>query len=533
MGIRIPPIDFEQSLFPGSRMITMQDGPAERATYQRKDVRMKGVCCRLIFVASLLLATVAALAAPADVLVWIPRDSRAPAPAGPDVTLLAALETGWLVRVSPAALERQTAAGAAATALEPYRGHGRYYLVRLRDAGDFARVSAAGTAWRLEAAPALFVAPAGSARELLPLDLMLRALPEGPIDPVRAAAAPAQLPAAVDHPLVGQLAAEVDESRLYTAVSDLQNFGSRNVNFDGCQQAGDYLYAYFQELGLPVEFEEFQFNTWSGFKTSRNVVATLPGEADSAVVIIGAHYDDMPPSATAPGADDNASGTAAVMEAARILSRYHFGHTVRFIAFSAEEYGLWGSQKYVQGAVGRGEAIAGMINLDMIAFTDAVPEDLDLITNLASRPLAEQFAANAAAYAGLDSLILEFEFWSYSDHASFWDFGYPALCGIEDEDPSSPHYHTSHDTIDTLNFDFMTQVVRASVATLADLAGPLYPAGDLNLDGRFDAVDVSVLRDFLSDNLLEIPAGDSAADFDGDQVVSVVDLMLLQLAAAG
>jgi len=79
----------------------------------------------------------------------------------------------------------------------------------------------------------------------------------------------------------------------------------------------------------------------------------------------------------------------------------------------------------------------------------------------------------------------------------------------------------------------MTQVVRASVATLADLAGPLYPAGDLNLDGRFDAVDVSVLRDFLSDNLLEIPAGDSAADFDGDQVVSVVDLMLLQLAAAG
>ncbi|NLI47911.1 MAG: M20/M25/M40 family metallo-hydrolase [Acidobacteria bacterium] len=494
---------------------------------------MKGVCCRLIFVASLLLATVAALAAPADVLVWIPRDSRAPAPAGPDVTLLAALETGWLVRVSPAALERQTAAGAAATALEPYRGHGRYYLVRLRDAGDFARVSAAGTAWRLEAATALFVAPAGSARELLPLDLMLRVLPEGPIDPSRAATTPAQRPAAVDHPLVGQLAAEVDETRLYAAVSDLQNFGSRNVNYAGCQQAGDYLYAFFQELGLPVEFEEFQFNTWSGSKTSRNVVATLPGETDSTVVIIGAHYDAMPQSTTAPGADDNASGTAAVMEAARILSRYHFGHTVRFIAFSAEEYGLWGSRKYVQSAVGRGESIVGMINLDMIAFADAVPEDLDLITNFASRPLAEQFAANAAAYAALDCLILEFESWGYSDHASFWDFGYPALCGIEDEDPSSPHYHTSHDTIDTLNFEFMTPVVRASVATLAELADPLYPSGDLNLDGRFDAVDVSVLRGYLSDNLLEIPAGAAAADFDGDQAVSVVDLTLLQLAAAG
>lgn len=513
-------------------MITMQGGPVEQATYHRKDVRMKVVCRYRILFASLLLATVAALAAPADVLVWVPRDGRAPAPAGQDGTLLAALETGWLVRMTPAALDRQAAAGAAATALEPYRGHGRYYLVRLRDAGDFARVAAAGTAWRLEAATALFAVPAGSARELLPLDLMLRALPEGPIDPARAAT-PAQRPSAVDHPLVGQLAAEVDEAQLYASVSDLQNFGSRNVNYAGCQQAGDYLYAWFQELGLPVEFEEFQFNTWSGIKTSRNVVATLPGETDSTVVIIGAHYDDMPPSATAPGADDNASGTAAVMEAARILSRNHFGRTIRFVAFSAEEYGLWGSQKYVQSAVGRGESIVGMINLDMIAFTDAVPEDLDLITNFASRPLAEQFAANAAAHAGLDCLILELEFWSYSDHASFWDFGYPALCGIEDEDPSSPHYHTSHDTIDTLNFDFMTRVVRASVATLAELAGPLYPLGDLNLDGRLDAVDVSVLRDYLSENLLEIPAGAAAADFDGDQVVSVVDLTLLQMAAAG
>ncbi len=304
---------------------------------------MKGVFRRLILLASLLLATVAALAAPAEVLVWIPRAGFAPAPAGPGVALLAVLDTGWLVRMSPAELDRQ-AAGAAVTALEPYRGHGLYYLVRLRDAGDFMRVSAAGTAWRLEATTALFVAPAGSARELLPLDLMLRVVPEGPIDPARAAAAPAQLPAAVDHPLVGQLAAEVDETRLYASVSDLQNFGSRNVNFAGCQRAVITCTPISRSWALPVEFEEFQFTTWSGIKTSRNIVATLPGESDSTVAIIGAHYDDMPQSATAPGADDNASGTAAVMEAARILSRYHFGHTVRFIAFSAEEYGLWGSR---------------------------------------------------------------------------------------------------------------------------------------------------------------------------------------------
>ncbi len=79
----------------------------------------------------------------------------------------------------------------------------------------------------------------------------------------------------------------------------------------------------------------------------------------------------------------------------------------------------------------------------------------------------------------------------------------------------------------------MSRVVRASVATLADLAGPLYPLGDLNLDGRLDAADVSALHGFLSDNLVEIPAGAEAADLDGDQVVTVVDLMLLQVAAAG
>jgi hypothetical protein len=488
---------------------------------------------RLLLLTSLLLAAAAALAAPAETLVWIPRAGGAAAPAGPGVALLAALESGWLARLDTGALERLAAAGAATVALEPYRGPGAYYLVRLAHPGDFERVAAAGTAWRLGAGTALFVAPGGSARERLPMDLMMRALPAGPVAPADAPAPAAQVPAAADHPLVGQLAAEVDDAELYTSVWDLQAFGSRIATQPGCAAAGDYLYAYFQDLGLPVEFQEFQFYSWDGPGTSRNVVATLPGETEPGpVVIIGAHYDSISGSGVAPGADDNASGTAAVMEAARILSRYHFAHTVRFIAFSAEEYGLWGSEHYALDAYFRGETVLGMLNLDMIAFTDAVPEDLDLITNAASRALADQWAANAQAYAGLECRIYQFFYWGYSDHQPFWDHFYPAVCGIEDEDPANPHYHTSHDTIDTLNFAFMTQVVQSAVATLAEIAGPLYPPGDLSRDGRLDAVDLNLLGQYLSGNLNDLPAGAGAADLDGDGTATAVDLVLLQRAVA-
>ena len=110
------------------------------------------------------------------------------------------------------------------------------------------------------------------------------------------------------------------------------------------------------------------------------------------MVIVCAHYDSTSTQATthAPGADDNASGTAAVMEMARVLAGYQFDYTIKFIAFSAEEWGLYGSRHYAQAAKQRGEQIVGVVNLDMIGYVDLEPEDLDIVVDGQSDVAGEQ-----------------------------------------------------------------------------------------------------------------------------------------------
>jgi len=146
---------------------------------------------------------------------------------------------------------------------------------------------------------------------------------------------------------------------------------------------------------------------------------------------------------------------------------------VKFICFSAEEWGLYGSKDYAQEARQRGEDIIAVINLDMIAYTDSIPEDLDIISNQASEWLADRFFSSSIAYTTLDISKIVNPTFVWSDHSSFWDRGYSAILGIEDIYISNPYYHTTNDTIDTLNLDFITEAAKASLATAADLAQPV------------------------------------------------------------
>jgi hypothetical protein len=194
-------------------------------------------------------------------------------------------------------------------------------------------------------------------------------------------------------------------------------------------------------------------------------------------VIVCAHLDSTSPEpeALAPGADDDASGTAAVMEAARILARRRTDYTVRFIAFTGEEQGLYGSGGYAVGAYAANTRIVGVVNLDMIAYADRMPEDLDVFVNSASEWMGYRIAQDAGEYAGLDVRIRVDPSMVYSDHASFWDYGYAALLAIEDEPLRNPHYHTTGDTLDTLNLGFCAQATKAALATTALLAQPVRP----------------------------------------------------------
>ncbi len=205
-----------------------------------------------------------------------------------------------------------------------------------------------------------------------------------------------------------------------------------------------------------------------------NIVATKPGtvSADEIYIICG-HYDctSNNPSYDAPGADDNATGTLAALEAAHVLRDYDYEATIRFICFSREEQGLVGSDAYAGMIAGRGDSVVGVLNFDMIGYVDEQPEEIEIIYDDQSVGVASAFGQAVDLYVpALDYRLRKDPGSRYSDHASFWDRGYPAFCGIEDSPPVNPYYHRTSDRIGTLDFDFYVDVVRAGVATLAEMA---------------------------------------------------------------
>jgi len=235
-----------------------------------------------------------------------------------------------------------------------------------------------------------------------------------------------------------------------------------------------------------------------------NVVAELPGvQAPQRIYIVCGHYDTTS-RGEYPGGDDNASGTAGVLEAARVLTQYRFESTLRFIAFNAEEEWMKGSQEYVD-ALTKDENILGVINLDMILRPawDNNPRqavDLEVETRKLSNCMAwvDTFVGAAALY--VPSLVIDPAShyppdWDAGDHGPFIYAGYPALVAIENSaeeiwwDQSNAYYHTPEDASDALandphspsgvtyDYEFATNVVKATVATLATQAVPVWQCG--------------------------------------------------------
>jgi hypothetical protein len=354
-----------------------------------------------------------------------------------------------------------------------------YLLVRLDAPAALAALRAAGKAIAVEPGSAIFWTETGSPSEAVPTGLPRKALSSRTVrvDLRPAFSAGRSAPQAVaQDPLVETIVSLVSSSDLSSNVQSLQDFQTRYASTSNCEASGQYIYNIFSGLGLDdVRFAPF---TFSGSTSSRNVVAEKTGETyPGDIVIICAHYDSTSPSVSrltlAPGADDNASGTAAVLEAARVLASYPLDFTVRFIAFSAEEWGLYGSRAYATAAGLTGERIVGVINLDMIAFADTMPEDLQVIVNSASGWLADRFLAAAANYGVLGATKTVDASFVYSDHAPFWDSGYPAMLAIEDDPLQNPYYHKTTDTLDKINLDFFTSATRASLGLLAELAQPI------------------------------------------------------------
>ncbi len=297
------------------------------------------------------------------------------------------------------------------------------------------------------------------------------------------AAQTAELPIDALLPLVTSQAlsdriAELSGERSADTGSDMVTLATRYTFAAGVRDAERHLYQRYVDLDLPVAY-----TTWSyGGHSGHNVVAEIRGTIHpERIWLVGGHFDDTSesPYTRAPGADDNASGIAATLVIVDILRSHRFSDTIRFVHFSAEEQGHWGSQAYARGLYTAGAQVMGFIDLDMIGWDSDGDRTVEIHSGTRSNSvsLASRFtAANQRYGQGLRLEVKSASASRFSDHSSFWDYGYPAFMVIENffDDTilrdRNPWYHKTGDLLSRVNLDYAVRTTRTALAMLAEAA---------------------------------------------------------------
>jgi Zn-dependent M28 family amino/carboxypeptidase len=270
---------------------------------------------------------------------------------------------------------------------------------------------------------------------------------------------------------------QVSLKRHVTALAG--GIGERNVwRPESMAAAAGYIRESLEDAGYAVTVQPFN----SRGITVNNIEAVLPGDgAADEIIVVGAHYDSV---AGSPGANDNASGVAALLELARMLAGTTLPRTVRFVAFANEEapffYGNeMGSNLYAARAQAEGEGIEAMLSLETIGYFDDQPGSqrypfpfsyfypdtgnfIGFVGNLSSRSLVRRAVAafrrstpfpseGVAAPSGIEGI-------HWSDHWSFWQAGYPAIMVTDTAPFRYPHYHEATDTPEQLDYAALARV---------------------------------------------------------------------------
>lgn len=294
-----------------------------------------------------------------------------------------------------------------------------------------------------------------------------------------------------DLTVIRNLYSEVNVDRIKQHVHDIEGLRHGWENYDSLEEKAIIIESFFRSLKIDVKSQDVLFHK----RLYRNIIATMEGtDKEMDWLLVGAHYDAAWGSY---GADDNASGVAVLLETARILSRQKLRRTVQFVAFTLEEpqpytlHFLIGSDYFAREARKKKIRYKAVIILESVGYTDKtegsqmipsfvripVPQKgtfLGVIANRKSHSLMNAFYHIAHDFVpDLDIVTYKVPLSGriipetrFSDHASFWNQGYPAIMLTDTAMFRNPYYHTPHDRFETLDFSFITNVTKAVMSGL-------------------------------------------------------------------
>lgn len=285
---------------------------------------------------------------------------------------------------------------------------------------------------------------------------------------------------------------EAAQARLEASVRMFaETIGPRSVNDPAnLAAAATFITQTFELSGHAVTVQPYDVN---GLHVG-NIIAERRGEEDpDRVLIVGAHYDTVEGT---PGADDNASGMAVLLELARLHGHTRFRKTVRFVAFTLEEPPFFrsrhmGSRVYARSLKAKGEQVEAMVCLEMVGYYSNEEDSqsfplfwlrwryptqgnfLTVVSNSASQALQIQVFDALKAHMALPVETFTGPWWipgvDLSDHGSFWKEGYPAVMLTDTAFYRNPHYHRSTDRPHTLDYRAMAELVRGMSEVLMTL----------------------------------------------------------------
>ncbi|MBI4803076.1 MAG: M28 family peptidase [Elusimicrobia bacterium] len=268
--------------------------------------------------------------------------------------------------------------------------------------------------------------------------------------------------------------------------------GARDIyrNNPGLKAAQDYIAAELKSYGYKVEFQDYP----AAGTTARNITGVKTGTVTpEESIVLGAHYDTC----ANPGADDNASGVAAMLSLARLTAKTPAARTLKFVAFTNEEPPFFrtedmGSLVWARAAAARKEKIKAVIVLEMIGYYSEQPRSqkyppllgpfnpnkgnfIAQISNFKSRALARSIDAEFKKNSGLPIVTLALPSIipgvDFSDHKSFWVAGYPAVMFTDTAFYRNANYHRGTDMPETLNYEYMAELIEGLRAALLAQAG--------------------------------------------------------------